>query len=538
MEELTTDILVIGSGLAGILSALEAERTGLQVLLTGKFTIALGTNTSMANGAFTAANSRFSEEDHLRLTLEAGKGLNRIDRVETLVRNARDAIERLREYDVPIVEGTIGYWIDRPSTCSQLPGVLLVKALAERLKSSTIRLLPGFVVFELIVEEGEVRGAMGFLKEEKPLLIRSKAVVLATGGAGAIYARNDNQRSILGDGYALALRAGLPLFDLEFVQFFPLVLAEPNLSTFMLFPPYPEEAKLVNHKREDLLERLAIGRNLSQAIITQRDRFSIALYESSEKEDIYLDLTRVPEEKWEHYPLNLLRKSKFPFRERPFLVLPAVHFFMGGVETDDEGRTSLEGLFAVGEVTWGAHGANRLGGNALTECAVMGMRTGRAAAHDARLKGLGKVPVSKWEKRVRDHLKRKAGGLDSSRDLLRKLKSLAWRTVGPIRDERTMTEGLSELASLEERIATLRPTTIPELLRKRELENVALLLRALLMGSLARTESRGSFYRRDFPHQDDTHWLKTTCYRLKEGELLVTHRPVNERAEGLKFGPP
>ena len=320
-------------------------------------------------------------------------------------------------------------------------------------------------------------------------------------------------------------------------KIFPLVLAEPGLSTFMLFPPYPEEARLINHRQEDLLERLAIDKNLSQAVITHRDRFSFALYEVSEKEDVYLDLTRVPEEKWNHYPLNLLRKSRFPFRERPFLVLPAVHFFMGGVETDDEGRTSLEGLFAAGEVAWGAHGANRLGGNALTECAVMGMRTGRAVAHDARLKDLGKVPVSKWEKRVRDHLKRKAGGLDSSRDLLRKLKSLAWRTVGPIRDERTMTEGLSELALLEERIATLRPTTIPELLRKRELENVALLLRALLMGSLARTESRGSFYRKDFPHQDDAHWLKTTSYRLKEGKLLLTHHPVNERAEGLEFGP-
>ena len=105
--------------------------------------------------------------------------------------------------------------------------------------------MPGFVVFDLVVEGGEVRGAFGFSREGKPFLIQSKAVILAAGGAGGIYQRNDNQRTILGDGYALALRAGLPLYDLEFVQFYPLVLAEPRLSTFMLYPPYPERGPIV-----------------------------------------------------------------------------------------------------------------------------------------------------------------------------------------------------------------------------------------------------------------------------------------------------
>lgn len=528
MEELTTDILVVGSGLAGIVAALEAEEAGLQVLLTGKFAIGLGSNTAMANGAFTAATSRFSEEEHRRLTLEAGCGLNQPKRVETLVRNGREAIERLIHHGVSLTEGSMGFWIDRPSTSPQLPGVLLVKALKERLSSRTIRLLPGLHLFELIVEGEAVRGGFGFLKEGKALLIRSKAVVLAAGGGGAIYGRNDNQRSILGDGYALALRAGLPLFDLEFVQFFPLVLAEPGLSTFMLYPPYPEEARLINSRQEDLLDRFAVGRNLSQAVITQRDRFSIALYEASEKEDIYLDLTRVPHEKWNHYPLNFLGKSKFPFRERPFLVLPAVHFFMGGVETDEEGKTSLAGLFAAGEVAWGAHGANRLGGNALTECVVMGIRAGRAAAQYAMSKELEKVPLSKWEKRARDYLKRKGTTSDSPRDLLRRLRNLAWKAAGPIRDEETMKGALVELARLEEKIGGLGPNTIPALLKKRELESGALLLQAILKGSLARTESRGAFCRREFPLQDDAHWLKTSCYRWNEAELQVTHRPLNE----------
>ena len=160
--------------------------------------------------------------------------------MKILVENGPDAIERLRDYGVPMAERGMGYGVDRPEGSSQLPGVLLIEGPGRKVEKSSIQLLPGLVIFDLVVEEGEVRGAFGFFRDGKPYLIKSKAVILATGGAGAIYRRNDNQKSILGDGYALALRAGLPLLDIEFVQFFPLVLAEPRLSTFMLFPPYPK----------------------------------------------------------------------------------------------------------------------------------------------------------------------------------------------------------------------------------------------------------------------------------------------------------
>jgi succinate dehydrogenase/fumarate reductase flavoprotein subunit len=527
MEEILTDVLVIGSGLAGMVSALEAEKSGLSVALVSKFAIGMGTNTSMANGAFTAANSRFSEADHLRQTFETGKGLSQLKRVKTTVDGAREAIEKVREYGVPLTEWGIGYVVDRPAESSQLPGVLLVKPLVERLKSSSIQLLPGVIIFDLVVEEGEVRGAFGFLKDGRPCLIRSKATLLAAGGAGAAYARNDNQRTILGDGYALALRAGLPLCDLEFVQFYPLVLAEPRLSTFILLPPYPKEARLFDDRREDLLEKLGIGDDITQAVITQRDRFSISLYEASENGDVYFDLTRVPEEEWHLYPLNFLTKSKFPFRERPFLVLPAVHFLMGGVETDEDGGTSLAGLFAAGEVVWGLHGANRLGGNALTECAVSGIRAGISAGRYAGSKQIGDVSTRKWEKRAGDYLKKRRGGFDPPAKLLKEMKEIAWKRTGPIREEVFLKEGLEQLASVEKRIESVYPASVKDLFRKRDLENVALLLRAVLEGSLRRRESRGSFCRRDFPDQDDANWAKNSCYSLDHGVFQITDRPVD-----------
>jgi fumarate reductase (CoM/CoB) subunit A len=539
MEEFSTDILVIGSGLAGMVSALEAERADLQVLIVGKFTIGMGTNTSMANGAFTAANSHFSKEDHLRATLESGRGLSHFKLVKTLVENAPDAIGRLRDYGVPMVERGIGYGVDRPKGSSHLPGVLLTKALVERLRRSSIHLLPGLVIFDLVIEEGEVRGAFGFFRDGKPYSIKSRAVILAAGGAGAIYRRNDNQKSIHGDGYAFALRAGLPLLDLEFVQFYPFVLAEPRHSTFMLYPPYPKEIRLVNEKGEDLLERLRIRGDYNQAVLDQRDSLSIALYEASQKGDVYFDFTNIPEERWNHYPFNFLKKSKFPFRERPFLISPAVHFSMGGVEIDERGKAVLPGLFAAGEVAWGIHGANRLGGNALTECAVFGSIAGKSAAEYARMKEKGEKQSAlsealkrRWERKVKGYIRKKRGTFDHPRELLKSLKDLAWKYAGPVREEGSLREGLDRLASLEKRIEAVYPATLKDLFKKRDLENVTILLKAILKGSLLRGESRGSFFRKDFPNQDDQNWTKNTCYHLEKGELKITHQPVESAKSG------
>ena len=534
MEEFSTDILVIGSGLSGILSALEAGRSGLQVLLLGKFAIGMGTNTSMATCIFTASNSKFSKEDHLKATLESGRGLSQRRLAKILVEEGYIAIEKLRGYGIPMVERGMGYIVDRSETSSRLTGVIFIKNLMKRLRNSFVKLLPGLVIFELIVDEGKVQGAFGFLKDGKPCLIKSKAVILAAGGAGAAYRRNDNQKSILGDGYALALRAGLPLLDLEFVQFFPLVHAEPRLSTFCIYPPYPKERRLFNERGEDLFEKFGIGEDLTHTIITQRDRFCIALYEASQKGNIYFDLTQVPEEKWEHYPLNFLKKSKFPFSERPFLVSPAAHFFMGGVEIDGEGKTALSGLFAAGEVAWGIHGANRVGGNALTECAVFGPIAGRSAAKYARMKQEEKQPSNfhkglkkKWEKKSKEYIEKESGTLHRPGDLLKDLKYLAWKNTGPIREEGSLKEGLEQLASLEKRIERVYPATLQDLFKMKEVKNVALVLRAILNGSLLRKESRGSFCRKDFPNQDDQNWLKNTCYYLDKGELRVTYRNKN-----------
>jgi succinate dehydrogenase/fumarate reductase flavoprotein subunit len=204
---------------------------------------------------------------------------------------------------------------------------------------------------------------------------------------------------------------------------------------------------------------------------------------------------------------------------------------MGGVEIDENGRTSLPGLFAAGEVAWGIHGADRLGGNALTECAVFGVIGGQSAAEYVRQKGREQGPsnplsegfMKKWDRKVQSYLKKRRGTFDQPGSLLKDLKDLAWRYACPEREEESLKEGLDRLAAIEKKIEAVYPATLKDLFRKRELENAALLLKAIFMGSLVRTETRGSFFRKDFPDQDDRNWLKNTCYRLVKGELLVTH---------------
>jgi len=262
--------------------------------------------------------------------------------------------------------------------------------------------------------------------------------------------------------------------------------------------------------------------------MNRRDALSKGLYEISGESDVYLDLTRVPEDAWGRYPLIFLKRTRFPFRERPFLIAPAAHFFMGGVEIDEHGKTALPGLFAAGEVAWGIHGANRLGGNALTECVVFGIQAGRSAMDYVKEKPGRLFPeraLKKWEKKAAQYLRRKRGPFDPLRDLWKELQDLTWKHAGPVREKDSLVEGLNRLSSLEEKIEAAYPLTPSDVFKKRELENGSLLLKAILQGSLLRCESRGSFYRKDFPNRDDVNWLRNSCYHLGKEGLEITHRP-------------
>jgi succinate dehydrogenase/fumarate reductase flavoprotein subunit len=520
------DVIVIGGGCAGIVAALEAEKNGANVMLIGRGTIGIGTNSALSSGIFAGPTPQTTPEQYIRKTLQAGKRLNRESMVNLVAREAPRAFSLLRSWGFELEEIT-GRYIVKPSRPDVIPGLTLMKVLAAKIKESDgIKLVRDFYVTEILKNEGSVCGVKGFDKTGEEVIIDAPAVVLATGGAGAIYLRNDNQKGILGQGYYMAAKAGLELWDMEFVQFFPLVIAEPGLPPKAVFSPHPKETRLMNEGGEDVLQRYQIG-DLNEAIKTRRDDLSSALFKEASKGLVYIDYRKVPSSSWERHPLSLLKRIHFDFKNKPLSVSPAAHFFMGGVQINKDGRTSLPGLFACGEVVWGLHGANRMAGNALTETVVFGRIAGQNAARYA----LTHPPSPSNPKGlINDFPGQPSPSKERLPNIRKKIREIAWTCGGVVRSEEGMKEGLAQVKDLERELKGVPPQTIAERKLKEDLISAAFVLKAVLTASLSRDESRGAFVREDFPHQDDPKWRKNSClvYDIQEDNFSLNHDTPNE----------
>jgi len=523
------DVIVIGGGCAGIIAALEAEKNGANVMLIGRGSIGIGTNSALSNGIFAGPTPQTTPEQYIRKTLQAGKGLNRESMVNLVTREAPRAFSLLRSWGFELEEIT-GRYIVKPSQPDVIPGLTLMKGLAAKVKESDgIKLVRDFYITEILKNEESVYGVKGFDKTGEELIIDAPALVLATGGAGAIYSRNDNQKGILGQGYYLAAKAGLELWDMEFVQFFPLVVAEPGLPSKAVFSPHPNETRLINEGGEDVLQKYEMG-DLNEAIKTKRDDLSAALFKEGSKGPVYIDYRKVPSSSWEKHPLSLLKRIHFDLRNKPLSVSPAAHFFMGGVQINEEGRTSLPGLFACGEVVWGLHGANRMAGNALTETVVFGRIAGQNAARYA----LTHPPSTSSPKGlINDFSRQPSLSKERLSNIRKKIREIAWKCGGVVRLEEGMKEGLVKVKELERELKGVLPRTIAERKLKEDLISATFVLKAVLTASLSRDESRGAFIREDFPHPDDLKWRKNSClvYDIQKDNFSPNHYAPNE--EGL-----
>jgi succinate dehydrogenase/fumarate reductase flavoprotein subunit len=498
------DVIVVGAGLAGMAAALAAEEAGAEVLLVDRGPIGTGTNSAMSNAAFSGPVSAERAEEYVDLVLGIGKHLNRVSCVRRIAREAPAAIAFLESLGLEIATSP-GQWMIRSSTPETIPGVSLVRRVAEVVsRKARIRVERGTHAQALRTGSNRIVGvsAMNLDGDEREL--RASVVVLACGGAGAIYARNDNQAAILGQGYHLAARAGLDLWDMEFVQCYPIVLDEPDMPMMMIYPPYPPEARLIGPMGEDVVQKYGLG-NINQAIIRKRDAFSALLLEEAKAGPVCMDLRAVPEERWGVHPLSLLKRFKAECQRRPIRISPAVHFCMGGVRTDEEGQTDLEGLFACGEMVWGLHGANRMGGNALMECLVTGRIAGNAAANCARrMPPVLDGPVGSTANPA-------PGASRADLPAIReRIQAAAWRYAGVVRSAEGMTAGLSEAESISAELRNARTDTPKERILRADLLSAVFTLRAILTAGQARLESRGAFIRSDYPEEDNIHWLKNS----------------------------
>jgi fumarate reductase (CoM/CoB) subunit A len=533
MEHLSCDVLIVGSGAAGLRAAISAREAGLDVCVISKGTPGKATCTILSGGVFAGVPEANGPEDHIARTLQAGRGINQKELVEIL---AREGPKRLKELMAWGIKGEFhrGYLFakGRPPVW----GEAIVLCLLTRAKAMGVRFIGGMAVSSLRVLQGAAGVVANSAVRDKWLILTAKAVILATGGAGALYLRHDNPQRMIGEGYAIALDAGAQLQDMEFVQFYPLGSAEPKFPPLVIPPRLADRGRLFNRDKEDILEKYDIKER--PAAERARDRLSQALFREIilDKRDVWLDLQGISKKEWCSDPFSAstwdVLGKRYGARYRPIRISPMAHHVMGGVCIDTDGATSVPGLFAAGEVTGGLHGANRLGGNALTETQVFGARAGAAAAACAQRSTTrrGKELIQELALPL---FGPKTGRTASSiSELKKRLRHIMWEKGGIIRDREGLSHALSAVREIHAEAMGLPAADDPLVLQRGlELRYAARVATLILESALKREESRGAHFREDFPEQDDNRWLGHLRIRKplseKQGPQTFDFHPIS-----------
>ncbi|HEY7311820.1 MAG TPA: L-aspartate oxidase [Gemmataceae bacterium] len=504
---LFTDLLVIGVGIAGVRAALAAPR-GLRTLVITKDRLQQS-NSNYAQGGIAAVRSpedRF--ENHIEDTLTAGAGLCDRAVVEMVVREAPRQIDDLiacgARFDAEAgIEG--GHSYHRiVHALGDATGFEVMRALIERAQqTSNLTLWDRTFTIDLLTQEGACVGALVHRKQHGKLLIWAKQTILASGGTGMVYRETTNPPVATGDGMAAAYRAGAQLRDMEFMQFHPTVLYVAGSSRYLVSEAVRGAGAYLRDKNgvrfmleEDPRGELATRDVVAQAIVRRMER--------TQHPNVYLDLSHLdPAKVREHFPgiAKVCAEFGIDITRDPIPVRPGAHYMVGGVMVDLQGRTTLPGLWAAGEVTSsGLHGANRLASNSLLEGLVYGTDCGRGAGETA-----AHLPDTFVVPPVQAAFKPETEGPDLDvPDLTNSLRSLMVRHMGIMRNR----EGLLEA---ERTVAFWCRYALRREFHTRagwELQNMLTVARLMIWSALQRTESRGVHFRSDYPQRDDAHWLR------------------------------
>ena len=565
METLAYDILIIGGGLAGLRAAIEAKKSGRDVAILSKVH-PLRSHSVAAQGGINAAMGnaptpiKDTWENHAFDTIKGSDYLADQDTVEVMCREAMERVIEMEHWGTLFSRTEEGKVAQRPfggagfpRTCyaADRTGHSLLHTLYEQVIGLQIPVYEEWVALSLVVEEGRCVGVLGLHFFEGRLIpIQAKAVILATGGYGRIYLRSTNAVINTGSGCFLAYQAGLPLEDMEFVQFHPTSLFGTNI--LITEGARGEGGYLVNAKGERFMERYAphlmeLG---PRDIVARGAQTEIDQGHGFKGGYVHLDLRHLGREKILDR-LPGIRQIAMDFAgadpiSEPIPIQPAQHYSMGGIPTNVDGETQLPGLFATGECACvSVHGANRLGGNSLLETLVFGQRAGRKAAEQ----------VDK-EKRIphktafQNRLRAFESGLEEifgrkkeePSFLIRdEMKALMTSQVGIFRKESALLTAKEKIKELKKRFLRIglkrRDLAFNnEFIQYSELEAMLHLAEAIVEGALARKESRGSHFRVDYPSRDDEHWLRhTLAFKTAEGakldykEVTITSYTPKER---------
>ena len=548
-----TDVLVIGSGAAGMYAAIEAARGGCQVLLADRSLIGRGGATVMAQMTVAVALGSETADHwsyHYSDTLTAGRGLCNEPLAQLLCEDGPECIRAMDDWGVGWArkEGRITQAMapghDRPR-CVYVDFLNTGPAVSKTLrtvvnKSSGIRKAGDLCVIDLLHDKGDVVGAAALhLGSGAPVTLSAKATILATGGLTRLYRRNSASANMGGDGYALALRAGASLVDMEFVQFFPIGHLAPRLIGMdpIMWDPfrYKLGGRLLNNRMEEFTQHYGVAED-GKYVIT-RDVGSFAILKEVEAGrgsphgGVYLS--------FQHCPERALREAFGPVIDRlaangidltkmPIEVAPIAHYHMGGIVTDAGMQTTLPGLFAAGEAVGGANGANRLSGNAITEALVFGRRAGRnAASYVKRLKTSPDHADNAHEVTalVASNAPTRAFNTVAMQEALQKTMQ---DNVGALRNGTRIAAALETIGSLTDELGDTPPGDGNRFDMRRidwfDLRNMLLVSRAVAEAALRRTETRGAHQREDYPGLSPD-WALNQTATLRDRRIEISGVP-------------
>lgn len=546
VERHRADVLVIGAGAAGLRAAIALHDLGAQVLVVGKRP-RMDSHTVLAAGGLNAALGTMDPEDtwaiHAADTLREGRMLGDPEAVELLCREAPQAIEELVRYGTPfacepdgrLTQRYIGaHRYRRCCFVGDYTGRAMIEALLSEIDRRAISIIERIYITDLLIDAGQVQGALGFRTDGgAPLAFAAGAVVLATGGFIHIYRRSSARRSeSTGDGLSLALRAGARLADMELVQFHPTGMVWPEEAEGALVTEAVrgEGGRLYNAHGERFMTRY----DPERLELSTRDRVALANYteilagRGTPHGGVWLDVSHIPAATiHERLPsmVGQFRQYDVDITREPMEVAPTAHYSMGGVRVEAPNHsTGIPGLYAAGEVCAGVHGANRLGGNSLSECLVFGRRAGEAAAAYARTHAPSPLNTGQIAERLAQM--DAAARVDSAavKGLIGELQAIMWQRAGMARDAEGLAAGYAELEQLRERRRGLPAIGQPDpaaLSVALDLDSMLLAGTATIRAAQMRTESRGAHQRRDFPATDPA-WQRTIVIAQSSNELELT----------------
>lgn len=529
-----TDVLVLGSGGAGLRAAIEARKHGVSVLIISKSPIGLSSNTAISGSGIATATgwreSADSPEVHFKDTIVGGRYMSHQRLVDVMTRQSGQQVLDLECFGVKFRKKgdtfhmalMAGHTYPRNVFGDKAIGTDLTLPLRDYASSVGVELREDVLITRLLTSGNAVVGAVGIDESGGIYLFNAKSTVLATGGAGHIYLRTSNAAGSTGDGFVLAYDVGVPMADMEFVQF---AVSGPNTEMFCA----REGAVIRNILDENILEKY----DITDPVKMTRDAVSRAIMteilegRSPDGTSLTLDTTPISEERFEK--LRVLLPKNTPKEKRHFRVGLYSHFFMGGVRINENTETGLDRLYAAGEICAGVQGASRLGGNALAETFVWGKIAGDRAAQ--RAIAMGKTDhadpnqLSDEVERLRELASTR--GNENLKELQRLLKTFMWNKAGIVRNEKGLNEALEEIISLKKRSRKVHVGTYGELTTAIKLGNMLVVSEMVVRSALLRNESRGAHYRSDYTEENNKEWLKNIVISKRNGEMTLSTVPVD-----------